>query len=115
MRTEIKFSESAGRTIEQVRYVEYNGQAVVTFTDGTFAVIGIERGHEVGDEELCDSELCFSAYSQSGMVIELGIVTQAELDAKRKAHTEKQNASIRASELRRFQELKRKFEPEPAD
>ena len=109
MRLEFPFSKCDGKTIEAVVYGERYDQAVVTFTDGTFATIKAGfREYSEGDLEVCDGDFSFECF-RDDQLIACGIVSREEV-AKR--HADEAAERIRATEehdRRHYEQLKRKF------
>lgn len=114
MKTEVKLTEAVGKTLQAVEFsASYcGGQAVLAFTDGTFATLGVERGYESGDEEIVEEPLAVFDFGDEKLV-RAGLVTAKELEAMRKARDEQQRAERQAQQEARdrqeFERLKRKF------
>lgn len=114
MKTEVKLTEAVGKTLAAVEFSESycGGQAVLAFTDGTFATLGVERGYESGDEEIKEDTLAVFEFGDEKLV-RAGIVTDDELAAMRKARDDQQRADQQARQEARdrqeFERLKRKF------
>ena len=109
MKTEVKLTEAVGKTLAAVEFSESycGGQAVLAFTDGTFATLGIERGYESGDEEIVEEALSVFDFGDKKLV-RAGIVSADELAAMRKARDDQQKAEQQArQEARDRQELER--------
>lgn len=50
MKTEINITDAIGKTLAAMEPSDgYPPQCVLSFTDGTFATLGIEEGYELGD------------------------------------------------------------------
>lgn len=107
MREELVFSDCAGQTIEGVFYSGWNSQAVVTFTDGTFATIGTDTWYD--DTYLEDGKLDVLEFGDTSL-IEAGIITAEELKAKRMEGHERYLRRQEASEREYYERLKKKYE-----
>lgn len=108
MRPEMPFSESIGKTIETVRYSGEIAQAVVTFTDGSFATIGVEFGWEMNDGTLRDESLDVRAFGDVALA-ETGVMEHAEIQAIRDEDYRLRELSRQEYERREFERLRRKF------
>ena len=108
MRQETPFSSSAGKTIEAIDY-SLSGQGLVTFTDGTFSVIGIKRGWEAGDEELGDDILSVLSYGDD-VLIEMGIITAIELSERRDLDVSARRSAANENDRALYERLKLRFD-----
>lgn len=114
MKTEVKLTDAVGKTLAAVEFSESyrSGQAVLAFTDNTFATLGVERGYEGGDEEIVEEPLDVFDFGDEKLV-RSGIVTAEELETMRKVRDEQQRAEHQAQQEARdrqeFERLKRKF------
>jgi len=104
MLTECKFSEAIGKTIAGVAY---DNIAIVTFTDGTFAVI------ESYDSAVQDGEYS-DWYEFDPAAVRAGVMTVEEACQRIEARV--QNALARDKERRRkrYEELRNEFEDRAA-
>lgn len=115
MKTEVKLTEAVGKTLAAVEFSDSyrGGQAVLSFTDGTFATLGVERGHEDGDEEIKEDTLAVFDFGDEKLA-RAGIVTLDEMAAMRAERTRQLKAAVQALQEARdrqeFERLKRKFE-----
>jgi len=107
VRNEVKFSESAGKTIEAVRYAGWSDTAVITFTDGTFACIGTTL--DGGDVTLCDGEFRRYGYGDK-VLIEIGVFTAEELAAQKQAEEIEAAKKRLEAERRQYERLRAQFE-----
>ena len=109
MKKEIRLTEAIGKTLEGFEFSITCGQAVLTFTDGTFATLGVDRGYEAGDEEIEETELELFNFGHDKLIA-LGIISKEEMDEKReqlrKASADSQAQRDRAE----YERLRRKFE-----
>ena len=109
MRQEVTFTQQAiGKTIEAVKFAKYAQQGIMTFTDGTFATIGIDHGYEAGDADLVDEQLMVLGFGDADL-ISLGILTAEELAAKRKERDDSVRQNQEDRERSEFERLKAKF------
>jgi len=114
MRQEVKLTAAVGKTLEGVAFSSgYSvGQAVLTFSDGTFATLGVSRGYEAGDEEIEEDDLILFGFGDDELV-RVGVVTAEELQALREAKDAQSLAALQAAQEARdrqeFERLKRKF------
>ena len=86
MKAEVKLTEAVGKTLQAVEFSESycGGQAVLAFTDDTFATLGVERGYESGDEEIKEDALAVFDFGDKKLA-RAGIVTLDEMAAMRAA------------------------------
>jgi len=114
MRQEVKLTAAVGKTLEGVAFSSSysGGQAVLTFSDGTFATLGVSRGYEAGDEEIKEDKLSLFGFGDAEL-IRVGVVTAEELQALRAAKDAESRAASQAAQEARdrqeFERLKRKF------
>ena len=114
MKTEVKLTEAVGKTLAAVEFSDSwcGGQCVLAFTDSTFATLGVERGHESGDEEIKEDTLAVFDFGDEKLA-RAGIVTTDEMAAMRKDRDDQQRAEQQARQEARdrmeFERLKRKF------
>ena len=114
MKTEVKLTESVGKTLAAVEFSEsyYGGQCLLTFTDGTFATLGVERGYESGDEEIKEVTLSVFDFGDEKLA-RAGVVTPEEMAAIRAERARRQQAEDDARKEARdrleFERLKQKF------
>ena len=109
MRKEIILSESFGKVLEGYEFSITCGQAVITFTDGTFSTLGIDTGYADGCEEIEESSLELHDFGDDKL-IKLNIITQDELDKIRKERNENLTYEHKQKERELYNKLKRKFE-----
>jgi hypothetical protein len=109
MRREVKLSNAVGKTLEGAAFSWTSTQAVLTFTDGSFAAIGLDRGRESCDDTLGEQELSFQNFGDSEL-IRVGVATAEELGVI--AAARQAGARIRHEERERQElaRLKKKFE-----
>ena len=110
MREEIHSTEIVGKTVEGL-YFSVSGDALMlTFDDDTLAVFGVMRGYEQGDEEICASDLDIFTFGDERL-IEAGVSTQEGLKAARAKRVVDWNAAREKGDRKRYEALKKKFEP----
>jgi len=108
LRQEVKLTEAIGKTLEGVAFSHTIGQAVLTFTDGTFATLGVADGPaEQGEIEEC--ELVLHDFGDDKL-ISLGITTDRELRASRGTAATREHEYRLHNEILEYARLKRKFE-----
>jgi hypothetical protein len=109
MRQEVKLTDAIGKTLEGIAFSWTCGQAVLTFTDGTFSTLRATRGD---DPEIEEDDLSFEDFGDTEL-IRAGVATADELEALRQARKAESEARWkRDSEARdraEFERLKRKF------
>jgi hypothetical protein len=114
MRQEVKLTDAIGKTLEGAAFstCSRTGQAVLTFSDGTFTTLGVSRGYEAGDEEIAEEELSLFNFGDDDL-IEVGVVTAEELQALRAARDAESSARLQAvreaRDRQEFERLKLKF------
>ena len=114
MKTEVKLTEAIGKTLAAVEFSESwcGGQAVLAFTDGTFATLGVERGYESGEDEIKEDTLAVFDFGDEKLA-RAGIVTLDEMAAMRAEQTRQRQAEAQyrqeARDRQEFERLKRKF------
>lgn len=96
MKEETLLTASIGKEIAGVSFSGKNGQCAISFTDGTFACLGIEHAWEAQDSEVAPRDLDFWGFGDV-FLIEAGIVTESEMDALRKERAE-------SEKIRQYQE-----------
>ena len=113
MKQEIRLTLALGKTLEGVAFSSTCGQAVLVFTDGTFATLGVSRGYCEGDEEVVEAELELHNFGDAEL-IRVGITTDDELNRirverdaiERERHQRKEDAQDKVE----FERLKKKFD-----
>jgi hypothetical protein len=115
MKTEITLAEVAGKTVEKMGACEpgninYSRQFIITFTDNTFIVVGVEMDY---DSVTVDVQKLDEGEFGRDTLMHFGIVTQEEFDERdrQKAMQRKldqENADYR--EFQAYQRLKEQFE-----
>ena len=104
----IPFDESlAGKVIAGCR-LSYE-LAMLTFTDGTYTVIGVEHGYYDSSPGL-EAGKPIKAMDADSYAVELGIYTQEEVDAARDACLAQSKLDSERAERQRYEMLKRRFE-----
>ncbi len=109
MKQEIRFSDAVGKILEGFDFSITCGQAVLTFTDGTFTTLGIDRGHASGDEEIEESTLELHDFGDEKLVA-LGVITQTELDEQREQRNKSFAFTQEKRERTEYERLRAKFE-----
>lgn len=109
MRTEIKLSDAIGKTLEGFEFSNTCGQAVLTFTDGTFSTLGVDRGYEKGDEQIEESKLSLFDFGDNKLIA-LGIIPEEEMDEKTEQRRKAVANSRAQTERAEYERLRRKFE-----
>ena len=114
MKTEVKATEAVGKTLASVEFSGSfcGGQCVLSFTDGTFATLGVESGHESGEEEIVEEKLSVFDFGDDALS-RAGIVSAEEMTAMRSErdarHQEEREARQEAHDRQEFKRLKQKF------
>ncbi len=96
----------AGKTIDRAVFVSWRDRLVLVFTDGTNAVVAIDRGYgdSSPDLELTGEDL------GSRERVEAGLITNAEYEAEQAAAEAKRKIAMAASERATYERLRAKFE-----
>ena len=81
MKLQISLDDTPGKIVEGVHFF-IGGQAVIVFTDGTYASLGVDCGNQKGDECVTAEEIDFKKTHDSELV-KAGIASQEELDSFR--------------------------------
>lgn len=81
MRVQISPEEAAGRTVERIVLSSWAVEAVITFTDGTFVALRMERGWEEGEERIVGGPLDLQNCDRR-LLVEAGVATFEELGLK---------------------------------
>jgi hypothetical protein len=106
---EIELSSALGKTLEGFKFSITCGQAVLTFTDGTFCTLGVDTGLYPGDEMIEESKLELFDFGHDKLIA-LGIISQEEMNEKSEQRSKALSASRAQRELETYDRLKRKFE-----
>jgi len=109
MKKEIGFSDAVGKTIEGYAFSIINGQAVIAFTDETFATLGIDLGYEAGEEEIKEDSLDLHGFGDSTLD-SCGIITHKELSEVRVKISADLAAKQERVEKFEYERLRRKYE-----
>ena len=109
MKKEIKLHDAIGKVFDGFDFSFSNGQAVLTFTDGTFSTLGIINQHEVGDNEIQESNLDLFNFGHDKLIA-LNIISIEELEEKSEQQR-KQFVELKIQQERTlYEKLKCKFE-----
>lgn len=108
MRQEVTLTHAIGKTLEDVAYSTYSNQMVITFTDDTFATLGVTRGYEVGEEQIDEDQLSLLDFGDREL-LRVGILTSEELKKLRDDRTALLQADREARDKAEFERLKQKF------
>ena len=112
MRQELKMTEALGKTLEGIEISIFGCQAVLTFTDGTFAALKAIRGYDAGDEGIVEAKLSLLEFGDAEL-IRVGIATAEELAVIRddviSMALAKQDAAREIFDRKEFERLKLKF------
>ncbi len=99
-------SELPGKTIETVKFLGCNEQAIIIFDDCTYAVFGVDFGWEQGDG---DVELLTEALSNSSKR-DAGFMTQKEYKTIQNKKNQKYEQDCEDRDRRQYEQLKKKYE-----
>ena len=108
MKKEITLCEAIGKPLTDFQLGDFSSQAVFIFGD-EFCCVGVDFGYDHGDGEIEEQLLMRDSYFGEKLV-EVGILTQKELDASRKAREDEWKLKCQNDELRLYEKLKAKFE-----
>ena len=107
MKKQIKLEDATGKTVEAVEWDAGSGQVIITFTEGTFSLLGAHWGYE--DPILKESKYTWDEFSQE-KAIALGIITKDEANRLKAEEAAAYRKSREISERHVYEELKKKFE-----
>lgn len=108
MKTEIKMSDTIGKTIQDFAFSNTSGQAVIVFADDTFATLGVHFGYEDRDVDIVEDVLIVSDFGDSELE-RVGIVDEKELEEIRKNEHESWLADQRIRDLEQLERLKKRL------
>ena len=112
MKTQIPLSDAIGKTLEAFEFSFCCAGAVLVFTDGTFAALGIERGYEHCDDKIAEDTLSVFEFGDDKL-ISAGITTAEELAEMRDAADRRARAMVQERQEQHdraeFERLKAKF------
>ena len=109
MKEEIALSKCLGKTLAGYAFSITCCQAVMTFTDGTFATIGISRGWDPGEIEFIEEKLNLHDFGDDKLIC-LGVITQSELNEMRDQKVKESLIERENAELALYEKLRNKFE-----
>lgn len=103
--------DATGRTVTAVQMFGcLRERLAIVFGDGTYLVIGVDRGYG-GDFELVAGELYEGElYSDKGL--EIGLVSVADIEAHKEAkeqENQRRIAWLESLERKQYEELRRKY------
>jgi hypothetical protein len=99
----IDYEEIVGKTIKNI-YVSYSNEFLLRFTDDTAIKLHASRGYYDGVDLEFDDEL--SEYD----LLNLDFITKEEYERRSQIRIELDKAQTRIWELKKLEELKRKYE-----
>lgn len=103
------FEEIDGKTIETSLFSWSNSEILISFKDETFTIIGIERGHYDGGEEITDKEFRLGDFADNDLV-DAQIFSDGEITEMRESFLAKNRARAESSERATYERLKAKYE-----
>ncbi len=109
MRTEIQLTNALGRTLEGFEFSATSSQAVLIFTDDTFATLDIDRGYDRGEETITEGSLDLHTFGNQ-QLIGVGILTQKEIDERSRQEREIFDNAREERERAEYERLKHRFE-----
>lgn len=109
MKKEITLSEALGKTLEDFEFSNVIGQAVLVFDDDTFTTLDTDMGYDHGDQKIKEGKLELHQFGDTEL-IDLGIVTQAELDDMRQIKSKNALTEKEKRELAEYKRLRAKYE-----
>ena len=107
MKTEVILEQSIGKTLQGYESSITCGQMVISFTDGTFTALGIER-YDPDYATIVGEPLVFQDFGDE-LLTNLGVATTEELKELRNKRNAEFNKKLDAREHAEFLRLKRKF------
>lgn len=108
MKKEIKLSDAIGKTLEGFAFSWCSEQAVMTFTDGTFATLGISKGWHDVEDEIKEAALVLFDFGHDKL-FELGIISEDEMNEKLEQEKKMFAARQERREREIYERLKQKF------
>lgn len=109
MKTEITLEQAVGKTLEGFVKSFTCGQMVLTFTDGTFATLGIDRGYGSGDETIVQERLALNDFGDETL-IGIGVTTKEEIVSFRHERDKNNRKNQEDRERIQYLALKKKYE-----
>ena len=109
MKKKVTLIDAVGKTLDGFEFSTTCGQAVLTFTDGTFVTLGIEKAYDRYDDGIEETDLELDDFGDDKLV-GLGVITQLELDERREQKRKKLADAQEKREREQYERLKHKFE-----
>lgn len=109
IKTKIVFEEIKGKTVETFLFSWSNSEILISFKDETFTIIGIERGHYDGGEEITDKEFKLGDFADNDLV-EAQVLSAREITEMRESFLAKNRARAESGERATYERLKAKYE-----
>ena len=110
MSTQVYSTAIRDKTVKGLYYSADSSVLLLTFYDDTHAVFDIMRGYEQGDEEICAGGLDILTFGDE-ILVKAGIATLEEIETARAQRLIDWQCAQEAGDRRRYEMLKRKFEP----
>ena len=107
MKTQVKFDECIGKTIEGVVWDWPNNELAITFTDGTFA--HVRASDSFNGPQIQDCDFCWKTFDNT-TAIRAGIITRYEINALKKQEAAKNAHEWAECDRRLYETLKAKYE-----
>lgn len=82
MRKETTLSGAIGKTLEGFALANISGQAVLTFSDGTFVTLGIFKDYYGEDDEIEETKIDVLGFGEHQLT-SIGVISSNELEAER--------------------------------
>ena len=109
LKQQIELTDAIGKTLEGA-YFSTDGELLLTFSGDTFTILTVGRGYEPGDEEIKQGSYNYADF-RDDLLVEAGIVAQAELDLAHEESTRRARERSEQYDREAYERLKAKFEP----
>lgn len=109
MKKEITLSNAVGKILKGFEFSCSCGQAVLIFTDDTFATLKVDIGYDRGDVEIADGKLELYDFGDD-QLIGLGVITKTELNEKRDKKSREFLSKQENAEREQYEILRGKYE-----
>ena len=109
MKKQINDRLALGKEIKSISYA-HGGGLVIVFKDDSFIVFEVEIGYDPGDECIACSDTIGMLNFDSSLLINLGIISQNELDNRRKQSAILYKLAHEKKEKEMYEKLKKKYE-----
>jgi len=98
-----------GKAITAIKKTEFNSYMAIHF-DSEFAVFEVDSGWESEDKWISIIKEGINDYLDNEKLFILGMISQQELDVRKKANKAKREKRVEANERLTYERLKKKYE-----